>query len=123
MPIMTETEEEREEEANDAQRWSAINSIINSISQSTVDNSGEVPKCTANPDFDIPESAICLGTGSDCCDLTEALVSENYLSKIPEDPSGGSAEDTGYVIVTNASQAICVSAPISSSETEIKVCR
>lgn len=52
------------------------------------------------------------------CDLEKALISEGYLTKIPQDPDEGTAENSGYMIEVSPSGGISIKAPYTSEYAE-----
>jgi prepilin-type N-terminal cleavage/methylation domain-containing protein len=91
-------------QANDTQRRSDVNAILNAIDQSMVDSSGVLPAPLngATAGVAIPfsnDSVIGTGTGADLCNN---LVPK-YVAQLPKDPQNGSWTDctafvTGYTI-------------------------
>ncbi|MFA6382388.1 MAG: type II secretion system protein [Candidatus Buchananbacteria bacterium] len=106
-------------EARNAQRWSEVNAILNSVLQYTVDNRGTMPaNLTA-----VDTGTYVLGTGatcstctattttgaSPCVDLTSVLA-PNYITSLPVDPSTGAAADSQYYVYRSAAGRITVGA-------------
>lgn len=85
-------------DARNAQRSSDVSQILNAVTQYTseeghaVADLGTIDACTTG------ETAIGTDTGN--VDLGSTLVDE-YIIAIPEDPSVGTAADTGYTICTS----------------------
>lgn len=110
-------------QARNSQRWSHVNTILNSVAQNTADNNG-VFTCAAGA---IPTTAAAInsGTGFDLC----ACVIPNYISSMPFDPSAAGAGytdcttyDTGYNIVRDATSGrITVSAPSAELSQTISI--
>lgn len=105
-------------QANDAQRTSDVNAILNAVSQYAADHRGDLPRGmpALNSTGSILTTTGIDGTGSGfCLDLTPS-----YISALPVDPKGetegfelnGCGDyDTGYVIGLEGNGRITVSAP------------
>jgi type IV pilus assembly protein PilA len=128
--------------ARNAQRSSDVGQILNAVTQYTseegqcLDNdedldgtvgTGEtgctnpmisgttaIPLCTG--------TAAAIGTGSGNIDLSTNLVDE-YIVEIPQDPSDGTAEDTGYTICKTSGGRIEISAPSAENGQTVTVKR
>jgi len=82
-------------QARNAQRESNIESILNAIGQNLADNKGLLSGCTI-------AATSTIGTGPGNLDLSGCLSA--YLpGGVPEDPSSGTQEDTGYQVSYNVS--------------------
>lgn len=110
----------RFQDARNAKRSTDVNQILSAIKLYQVDHKGAIPLAIeqrANADhYNI------IGTGSDCAQAcynpsltTEAfcidladLVTGGYLPSVPIDSSGGTAEKTGYYIVSNENKTYTV---------------
>ena len=113
-------------QARNTQRWSNVNTILNSIGQRMADNQGLFETgCTAGV---IPTSATAMSTSS--YDIATCVV-PTYISTMPFDPSDSAAYytsntdyGTGYNVVRNATTGrITVSAPSAELEEVIAVTR
>jgi len=86
-------------QANDTQRRSDINAILNGVTQYMADNGGALPS-------GIGTSATAVSTAGTGPDFCNALV-KTYLAALPVDPSktkfaNCAAYDTGYTILREA---------------------
>ena len=97
-------------QANDTQRQSDVNALLNAIHQYMADNSGQRPT-------GITTSELTIASGAGNADICADLVTD-YLAAMPVDPIvGPSATDftnytTGYTVVTSAdNNRITVAAP------------
>ena len=98
-------------QANNTQRQSDVNAILNGIHQYAADNDGQLPAGITTTASNISD------TGADLC----ALLVTDYLAALPVDPTGGdpvdeagcaAAYDTTYTVVTSASNnRVTVTAP------------
>ena len=119
-------------EANNAQRQSDVNALLNAVSQYAVDNRGQLPAfVNANVD-----PIVSTGTGTTAADLCNALV-PTYISGLPTDPVGsnasattpgtytdcGTAFDLGYSIGLDANSRIEVTAPHAEDGATITITR
>lgn len=110
----------RFQDARNAKRSTDVNEILNAIKMYQVDHKGAIPLSIeqhASPDvFNL------IGTGSSCnqpcyqpnlvtepfcVDLTD-LVTAGYLPSVPQDPSSGNEEKTGYYLEWNANKTFTV---------------
>lgn len=110
-------------QANNTQRNSDVNAILNAINQYAADNKGVLPSGITTSVQNISN------TGSNLCDL---LVTD-YLAAMPRDPQLGApfpesacagAYDTGYTIVRSANNnRITVAAPGAELSASISATR
>lgn len=111
-------------QANDTQRRSNVNTILNAIGQYTVDNRGQVPEyITENPGKEIcPTNS---ATSTDCANLRVLTDNDLYLPMIPTDPTGETATTTGYWVKKSAGSnpRITVWAPSTEIGADISVTR
>lgn len=113
-------------QGRNTQRWTAVNSILNSVHQNMVDNNGifDFSGCSATSILSIATN-IDSGTGVDLC----GCLVPDYVASMPYDPSTGSftdcnAYDSGYEISQDAtSKRVTVSAPDAELTTTIGVTR
>jgi prepilin-type N-terminal cleavage/methylation domain-containing protein len=124
---------QRFEESRDAKRWSDAENILNAIKVDQVDNGGSyvaaVAALTAGTGYQIGTAANgCDGSCTNqtvataCVDLT-ALVTEGYLGSVPMDPSSGTAAESDYYMIRNASGSVEVGACDPEAATDISVSR
>ena len=114
-------------QANNSQRSSNVNAILNAVGQYMADNKGAIPDSA-----DITTTAKPIGSGSGKVDLCADLMPK-YLPSLPVDPtvttgavidcsvSGG--YDTGYEITKDANGRITISAPDAELSASISVTR
>jgi prepilin-type N-terminal cleavage/methylation domain-containing protein len=123
-------------QANNVNRWSGINTIMNSISQRIIAEKGKlnydvplfaVTNCPATGD-DVPTTATVFGSGTGEYNLCAALV-PTYVGSLPYDPQNGSYTDcstfdTGYNISCSATnKRITIEAPDAQNGEIIKLTR
>ncbi len=109
-------------DARDTQRRADVNTILNAISQYTVDNKGNLPSCITTS-----AKQICQTGAADCsafCNLSVLTDSGTYLVKMPVDPQVASGTGgTHYEVVKNSNGRITVSAMSPENTTSISVTR
>ncbi|MBU0540582.1 prepilin-type N-terminal cleavage/methylation domain-containing protein [Patescibacteria group bacterium] len=110
-------------QANNSQRRSNINTVLNAVSQYSIDNAGAYPATIGTT-----SAEICTTGASDCTggvDLATLTNNELYLTAIPTDPTGSSATGTGYYIFvsTSTNPRVTVSAPSAELGVTIQVTR
>lgn len=107
------------QESRNAQRSSDVLQILNAVTQYTsrdgnvLGDLGTIPTC--------PTTAA-IGSGTGNVNLGTALVDE-YIVAIPEDPSTGTAADTGYTICQSANGRVTIAAPDAENSASISVRR
>jgi prepilin-type N-terminal cleavage/methylation domain-containing protein len=107
-------------QANDTQRWSNVNAILNAVHQYAVDNRGQLPGT-------IPTTstiAVCSAT-STCSGLVNlaSFLAPTYIVSMPVDPTCAVANSTCYTITATSSR-LTVSAPnVEVSSVPITVSR
>lgn len=109
--------------ANNTQRSSDVNAILNAVHQYAADNAGQLPTGITTTPQNISDS------GADICD---ALVTD-YLAALPSDPQTGNpvtesecaaTYDTGYTIVSSAANnRVTVAAPGAELSASISATR
>lgn len=87
-------------QANDANRWNGVTTIMNAVYQNVVDNRGAF-NCAAA----IPSATTTMGSGVGQYDICLCLV-PTYIGAMPYDPQNGNytdctSYDTGYDIYRN----------------------
>ncbi len=96
------------QQANDSERWSNVNTLVNALSQYRTDSRGQLP-----PSITGEEKQICKSTAiatSSCADLS--LLVPTYIVAVPVDPLNmEEPNDSGYVIATTTGNLIQISAP------------
>ena len=97
--------------ARDSQRRSDIYSIVNAIYQYSVENNGIVP-------ISITTTPTQIGTQVGLVNLSADLV-PTFIARIPQDPSTGTPENTGYTIYQDLNGRIVASAASELNPGEI----
>ena len=96
-------------QANDTQRMSNVNAILNAIGQNIADNKGVLTGCTGAALPDGTATTTNIGTGAGLVNLEACLV-PTYLPAMPFDPVGGTGADTKYFVAKFPSGRYAVSA-------------
>ena len=105
-------------ESRNAQRSSDTNTVLNGVTQFTVDNNGALPGTITET-----VTAIC-ATGGDCTGLVDlSTLVPTYVVAIPNDPSTSGGNSTGYTIMRDANGRITVAAPSAERGATIAVTR
>lgn len=105
-------------QANNTQRNSNVNALLNAIGQYIVDHKGAIPAS-------ITASAVEMKTGgADIC----ADIVPTYLPSLPVDPKTGSYTDctsyaTGYTVAKDPDNRITVAAPAAELGSTISIAR
>ena len=102
-------------DTRDSQRWTDVQTILDATYQYSVDNDGNLPATIG-----ATATEICRTTAADCTglvDLSVLTANGTYLVAIPNDPSGGSTNGTGYEIHQLSTGRITVSAPDAENDT------
>ncbi|MDP2691447.1 MAG: prepilin-type N-terminal cleavage/methylation domain-containing protein [bacterium] len=99
------------DDANDVRRKADVNTILSSISQYAVDNSGSFPS-----DITSTDQAISNAAADICGDIVPA-----YMAAVPADPTTGSYTDcttysTGYTVSSSGSR-VTVTATLADGST------
>lgn len=95
-------------QANDSQRTSNVNAILNAIGQYAADNQGDISALgIPSADSSVDANFDVIGDGVGQADLCGLLVSD-YLPALPVDPANGAAVDctaaydTGYRVIQDS---------------------
>lgn len=118
-------------QARNSRRWNDVNSILTAVHEYIVDNDGALPTGlsagmavtqlgTADAGCEDCGCGVAADCGA-CINLSTPLA--RYLASIPEDPSGGTAETTGYSVVVDANNIVTVSACNAELDETISVSR
>lgn len=89
-------------QARDTQRRSDLYAISSAVYQYAAENDGVLPAS-------VPDTATCIGTDVACTDMSGDLV-PTYIADMPMDPSTGTAANTQYTIVKEATGRITLTA-------------
>ncbi len=114
-------------DTRNAQRRSDVNTILSGTYQYIIDSAGTVPAAInqAVACDNTAANQLCK-TGGNCAgitDLSALTTNQRYLTSTPLDPTGSSANGTGYFIVKSANGRITVCAPSAEQAAVITVTR
>ena len=119
-------------DARNTQRSSDVNTILNAISQYSVDNNGTlagpgtIPTIAGAQTCQADGGTIC-ATGSASCtglvDMSNLTANGKYIVSVPKDPQGGSATSAGYNVAQDANGRVTVCAPSAEGGSTISVTR
>ena len=118
-------------DARNAQRNSNVNTILNAISQYSIDNSGNLPgSIPTGTCATLATAEICkTGTAGATCttdsliDLAALTNSGSYVVSIPTDPQNATANGTSYRVTKDANSRVTVCAPLAEGGATISVTR
>lgn len=121
-------------EAQDSERWSAVNALMDSFLESTVDNDGTYPagvKADGVVQMVATSSGSCSVSGcpdtvTTCTDFS-SLVTDGYIASLPTDPDdtstyGSNRGGTGYTLNVDNNGIVTVTS-CGAEEAAIKVAR
>lgn len=100
----------RFQDARDSNRFTAASSILDAVHTCIIDNDGSLTTCGITD-----TAAHVLGTDAANLDLSTELAP--YLKDMPQDPSTGTAADTGYSIQADANNFITVTSDDAENAT------
>lgn len=113
--------------ANNAQRSTDVNTILNAAWQYSLDNQGSLPSgILASADCAGTVAAEICKTGGDCTGLTDLSVlttDERYIVSMPFDPTGATTNGAGYHVVKSVNGRVTVCAPAAELGQTIEVTR
>jgi len=108
-------------DTRNAQRSADVNTILNGVYQWSIDNTGTIPTGITSTSTEI------CATGASSCtgliDLSVLTTNEEYLTQIPQDPTGTSGNGIGYEIAQTANGRITVTAPDAEQGATISITR
>jgi prepilin-type N-terminal cleavage/methylation domain-containing protein len=106
-------------DTRNAQRKSDVNTILNAISQYSIDHNGTLPTgITATT------TEICATGASSCSGLIDLTVLiPTYLVAVPNEPQGTTANGAGYMVSRTAEGRISVSAQFPEQSMTITATR
>ena len=107
-------------DARNGQRRVDVNTILNASYQYAIDNNGSIPGTITATSTEICKTG---GSCSGLIDLSVLTASEKYLVSIPFDPTGSSANGTGYYISKSSYGRVTVNAPSAENSATISVTR
>jgi prepilin-type N-terminal cleavage/methylation domain-containing protein len=110
-------------DTRNASRNSAVNTILNGITQYAVDNNGILPAGLTLTPTEICSSAVATTSCGTFVDLSVLTLNGKYITAIPDEPQKANANGAGYIVSKNASGRITVTAQYPESGATISVTR
>lgn len=120
-------------DTKNAQRRVDVNTILNAAYQFAIDHNGSLPSMIPNSPWNCSSATstnqICRTGASSCSGLVDfsstLTATSTYLVAIPTDPTGVSANGTGYYIVTTTATSgrVTICAPSAEQGVTISVTR
>jgi len=120
-------------DTRNAQRRVDVNTILNAIYQQAIDSNGGINGAirsdTVANCLTVATNQICnasAGVPATCTgftDLTSLTLAEKYLTAIPKDPTGATANSSDYSVVKSANGRITVCAPAAEQNAIISITR
>ena len=109
-------------QARNTQRWSNVNTLLNSVGQRMADSRGLWLTNCGVPVVPMPTAPSNIGSDAGNTNL-EACVVPTYISTMVVDPNNGTAASTGYHVWQDAGGRIHVRAPKAELGETIEVTR
>ncbi len=110
-------------DTRNASRNSAVNTILNAVTQYAVDNNGVLPAGITATSTEICSSSVATSSCTGLVDLSVLTVNGKYLTAVPDEPQKTNANGAGYVISKNVNGRVTVSAQFPESGATISVTR
>ena len=110
-------------DTRNASRNSAVNSILNAVTQYTIDNNGIFPPTITATATEICSSSVATSSCGSLVDLSVLTINGKYITAIPDEPQKTLTNGAGYRISKNVSGRITVSAQFPESGAAISVTR
>ena len=110
-------------DTRNASRNSAVNTILNAITQYAVDNNGILPAGITLVPTEICSSAVATSSCGTFVDLSVLTAAGKYVTAIPDEPQKTATNGAGYKISKNSTGRITVSAQFPESGATISVTR
>lgn len=110
-------------DTRNADRKSAVNTILNAVTQYAIDNNGVLPTGISTSTTEICSSAVATSSCTGLVDLSVLTLNGRYLGSIPEEPQKTNANGAGYQISRDANGRVTVSAQFPEQGATISVTR
>jgi type IV pilus assembly protein PilA len=110
-------------DTRNASRNSAVNSILNAVTQYSIDNNGIFPPSITATSTEICSSAVATSSCTGLVDLSVLTLNGKYITAIPEEPQKTNPNGAGYMISKNSAGRITVTAQFPESGATISVTR
>lgn len=110
-------------DTRNADRRAAVNTILNAITQYSVDNNGVLPAGITASSTEICSSAVATSSCAGFVDLSVLTINGKYVGAIPDEPQKANANGAGYMVSKNVNGRITVSAQYPEQGATISVTR
>ena len=110
-------------DTRNASRNSAVNTILNAVTQYAVDNNGILPSGITLTPTEVCSSSVATSTCGALVDLSVLTAAGKYVTAIPDEPQKVLVNGAGYIISKNATGRVTVSAQFPESGATISVTR
>ncbi|OGM28303.1 hypothetical protein A2801_02495 [Candidatus Woesebacteria bacterium RIFCSPHIGHO2_01_FULL_41_10] len=125
-------------QARNTTRQSDLITITNAIYEFAVENNGNLPSTDYTSGGNFPSSQTCIGDTPPCFDLAGAgaedpnnpggiavvdTIVPTFVAGMPEDPSAGTPQNTGYTIFVDGNGRLTATAPNAENDAIITVTR
>ena len=110
-------------DTRNASRNSAVNTVLNGVTQYAVDNNGILPAGITITPTEICSSAVATSSCTGLVDLSVLTAGGKYITAIPDEPQKTNPNGAGYMISKNANGRVTVSASFAESGATISVTR
>jgi prepilin-type N-terminal cleavage/methylation domain-containing protein len=110
-------------DTRNASREAAVNTILNAVTQYSVDNNGILPAGITATTTEICSSAVATSSCTGLVDLSVLTTAGKYVTAIPDEPQKTNVNGVGYTISKNVNGRITVTASFPESGKTISVTR
>jgi prepilin-type N-terminal cleavage/methylation domain-containing protein len=110
-------------DTRNADRRSAVNTILNAVTQYAIDNNGVLPTGIGTTTAEICSSAVATSSCTGLVDLSVLTTNSKYLGSVPNEPQKTNANGAGYTIVRDANGRVTVAAQFAEQGASISVTR
>ena len=110
-------------DTRNASRNSAVNTILNAVTQYSVDNNGILPTGITATSTEICSSSVATSSCAGLVDLSVLTIGGKYVTAIPDEPQKTLANGAGYKVSKNVYGRITVSAQFPESGATISITR
>jgi type IV pilus assembly protein PilA len=110
-------------DTRNASRNSAVNTILNAVTQYSIDNNGVFPTGLTATGTEICSSSVATTSCTGLVDLSVLTIGGKYLTAIPDEPQKTNPNGAGYIISKNIYGRVTVTAQFPESGATISVTR
>ena len=110
-------------DTRNAQRKSDVNTILNAVSQYTIDNNGTLPAGITTDLQEICQSSVATSSCTGLVDLSALTANGKYIVAVPIEPQATTTNGAGYRIAKTSSGRIQVMASFPEQGASISAMR